>query len=307
MDVSGLLNAAKAAEDAKRRAVTVDREQPHDVDAGNLMVVDTVPLLPSELTAARRGEYIRALARDGVQVLFNAIWELPTTRADEVVLASLPNPTYAIPREKPVPKPKQLTKWEQFALKKGIKKNSKRDTRVFDDTKQEFVRRHGYEHRKNQDDKDWIIELPDQADPFVDYFAKRNELKKGRVAKNEMQQARNIAKANPVKQGLAAPSTSNDAKKQLLKEQLKRTKTSTASLGRFDKSIGKEPKIKTPGKKRQYDSAVMQAGTEKQRSLTILSRITGKESLLNENKAIRQAKPKIMALEQGGKIHKRRK
>ena len=55
------------------------------------------------------------------QILFNAIWELPTERVEEAVVAVLPPPTFNLPREKPVPKAKPLTKWEQYAKEKGKK------------------------------------------------------------------------------------------------------------------------------------------------------------------------------------------
>jgi regulator of ribosome biosynthesis len=51
--------------------------------------------------------------------LYNAIWELPTERVEEAVVACLPPPSFTLPREKPVPKPKPLTKWEQYAKEKG--------------------------------------------------------------------------------------------------------------------------------------------------------------------------------------------
>ena len=54
------------------------------------------------------------------QILYNAVWELPTERVEEAVVAVLPVPTYVLPREKPAPKPKPLTKWEQYAKDKGL-------------------------------------------------------------------------------------------------------------------------------------------------------------------------------------------
>jgi regulator of ribosome biosynthesis len=54
-----------------------------------------------------------------LKILYNAIWELPTERVEEAVVAVLPTPTYVLPREKPAPKPKPLTKWEQYAKEKG--------------------------------------------------------------------------------------------------------------------------------------------------------------------------------------------
>jgi len=47
--------------------------------------------------------------------------------------------------------------------------------------------------------KDWVLEVPGNADPMEDQFAKKAEKKKEKVAKNEFQRLRNIAKAKKIK------------------------------------------------------------------------------------------------------------
>lgn len=74
------------------------------------------------------------MARDNTQILFNAIWELPTERIEEAIVARLPVPTTVLPRSLPVPKPRPLTNWEQFAKEKGIVKKKKGP--VFNETLQ---------------------------------------------------------------------------------------------------------------------------------------------------------------------------
>jgi regulator of ribosome biosynthesis len=71
---------------------------------------------------SNRDGYLKDLARDNTQLLLNKIWELPTERVEEVIVAKLPTPTFLLPREKPLPKPKQLTKWQKYAREKGITK-----------------------------------------------------------------------------------------------------------------------------------------------------------------------------------------
>lgn len=68
---------------------------------------------------------MKNLTRDNVQLIVNKIWELPTERVEEAIVAKLPNPTFVLPRARKVPKPKPLTKWEEFAKKKGITKKKK--------------------------------------------------------------------------------------------------------------------------------------------------------------------------------------
>jgi regulator of ribosome biosynthesis len=86
------------------------------------------------------------VSRDNAQLLINRIFDLPTeehpTEAFHFV-AQLPKPVTVCPREKPIPKAKQLTKWEQFAKLKGIQKKSK-GRMVFDEEKQEYLPRFGY-------------------------------------------------------------------------------------------------------------------------------------------------------------------
>jgi regulator of ribosome biosynthesis len=72
-----------------------------------------------------RDGYLKDLARDNTQLLLNKIWELPTERVEGVIVAKLPAPTVVLPREKPLPKPKPLTKWQKYAQEKGITKIKK--------------------------------------------------------------------------------------------------------------------------------------------------------------------------------------
>ena len=55
------------------------------------------------------------------QILFNTLFKLPVVKVDDIMCVELPAPETKIPREKPLPKPKELTKWEKFAKEKGKK------------------------------------------------------------------------------------------------------------------------------------------------------------------------------------------
>lgn len=67
------------------------------------------------------------MARAITQSLVAQLFALPSEPVSGGRLAMLPDPTMRLPREKPLPKPRELTKWEKFAQKKGIvkKKRSK--------------------------------------------------------------------------------------------------------------------------------------------------------------------------------------
>lgn len=77
------------------------------------------------VSRSKSNEYLKDLTRDNIQLLLNKVWELPTNRVEECIVAELPKPTYLIPRSQPVPKPKEPTRWEKFAKEKGIVKTKK--------------------------------------------------------------------------------------------------------------------------------------------------------------------------------------
>lgn len=59
--------------------------------------------------------------------------------------------------------------------------------------------RYRYKKAAAQKDKDWVIEVPQNVDPMTDMFAKKAEQKSEKVAKNELQRLKNIARAQKVK------------------------------------------------------------------------------------------------------------
>lgn len=77
-------------------------------------------------------KYLSDLTRENVQLIVNSLWEQPTERVEECIVAKLPLPSFVLPRSRKCPVARPLTKWEQFALEKGIKK-TKKDKKVFDD------------------------------------------------------------------------------------------------------------------------------------------------------------------------------
>jgi len=90
-------------------------------------------------------------------------------------LVKLPLPLMRLPREKSAPKPKPLTAWQKFALKKGIALNRKKTNRVFDEEKQEWKDKWGKRAREDREATDWIREVKPSyvanepgGDPFLD-------------------------------------------------------------------------------------------------------------------------------------------
>ena len=80
----------------------------------------------------------------------------------------LPEPKVVLPREKHVPKPKPLSKWEKFRQEKGLPARQKRSRMVFDEITKDWVPRFGHGSVKKIEEKhNWLMEeKPGQGNPF---------------------------------------------------------------------------------------------------------------------------------------------
>ncbi|CAL1700503.1 unnamed protein product [Somion occarium] len=291
MDVSAIL----AAHEAKKQAVTVEKEIPLELDTGLLAVTDLNPI-DCESYNENLEDYLTSTARDGVQALIAALFSLPTSSSADGPLAQLPPPATQLPRAKPLPKPKPLTKWEKFARAKGIQKKRK-DKKVWDEEKQEWVNKWGWKGANKDKEVQWLTEVPANADvDFNPSQAARAE-RKEKMAKNERKHLQNLARAQ------AAQGTPNESgkvpqsqRKQLIDYTLATTRVSTASMGKFDRTLEGEKKLK--GVKRKFDAAEVSAEKEKSSNLTILSKLdrepaakksknSSGDSVLNVRKAVR--------------------
>lgn len=116
----------------------------------------------------RTEELLKTVAEEGVKQLVTSIFELPTEPAEVGRMARLPAPTIEIPREKPVPEPKPLTRWEQYAKERGIK-NTKRDRMVWDEKTDEWKPRYGA-NRANDEAAEWAIEHDEAKRNFQLYI-----------------------------------------------------------------------------------------------------------------------------------------
>ncbi|CAG8585429.1 10582_t:CDS:2, partial [Acaulospora colombiana] len=258
------------------------KEVPLVVDAGLLAVFDT-------------NDVEETSYRDGIQALVNSLFSLPIQKTQDGPLAVLPPIETSLPRAKPLPKPKPLTKWEQFAKTKGIQKKI-RDKKVWDEEKQEWVQRWGRQGKNKEVEEQWIHEIPDNAPDDYDPIKEARDKRKARVAKNEKQRQANLARNT-------GASTSKEERKDQLRSQALQTKMSTASMGKFDRKLEGEPKVR--GVKRKFDPNEGDLQAEKAASLALLSKLEhagpsstskkarkegggeGKDDILNVRKAVR--------------------
>ncbi|RSH84067.1 Rhodanese- sulfurtransferase [Saitozyma podzolica] len=275
---------------------TIERAVPVEVDAGLLAAFDTTPV-EAEAYSTSLEPHLLALTLTSTHSLLSSLFSLPTHSTPSGPTALLPTPTTLLPREKPLPKPKPLTKWERFAKEKGIS-HKKREKHEWDEERGEWVARWGRDGKNREKEDQWIHEVKAGEDADQDPAMTARKARKDRIAKNERQHARNLADAasaaaasGPFKVDGAGPSksasksTSTSASgggssisqaakvslRAVRKAELERSmlvsKTSTASLGKFDKAIEGEPRAK--GVKRKFEANEDVQG-EKDRQLQLL-------------------------------------
>lgn len=282
--IEDVLAKAEKDEAEKLKSISVHKDLDLEFDPGNLLAFDKNRIDSREFKGNNREDLLRSVARDNTQLLINEIWKLPTERVKDVIVAKLPDPTTALPREKPAPKPKPPTKWEQFAKLKGIQKKKKTNL-VWDEVHKEWKRRWGYKRAKD-DTKEWLIEVPVTADPNEDQFAKRNKAKKERVAKNEFNRLKNIARAQKIKvPGMGLAPTSHQSKSELAQAATV-AKISTASAGKFQQNLPKEKTPKNAGKKRKFQPVIGDFSGERQKQLDLLKLMDSKKPRLDITKAV---------------------
>ncbi|KXL50426.1 hypothetical protein M433DRAFT_2076 [Acidomyces richmondensis BFW] len=141
--------------------------QPFTFDLGHLLCIDSNPL-PS--LKEDKEAVIAATAQSCAQSLINQLLTAcPIIRSSDGDLQiKLPEPTFQLPREKPVPKEKEKTKWEKFAEKKGIKAKKRDGKLVYDEAKGDWVPKYGYKGQKSDANDDWLVEVDEKADEARD-------------------------------------------------------------------------------------------------------------------------------------------
>lgn len=163
------------------------------LDIGNLLISDA-RLIDLKEYKTNLDVYLKRICTEDTKLIINELFTLPAETVDDVICVKLPPGKTILPREKPLPKARPMTKWQEYAKTKGIQKR-KKTRMVFDEASKEYKPRFGYK-RANDNTKDWLIEVPQNADnPDEDFFAKRVEAKNERKAKNELQRLRNIGRS----------------------------------------------------------------------------------------------------------------
>ncbi len=262
MDVSALL--AQQATNQRPSCAVPDQNDDGtthtQLDLGHLASYDPAPIPHQALSDSHSlDEYLAQRARTNTQRITNALYQLLADAKSKSAIV-LPPPTLLLPREKPLPAPKPLTRWEKFAAEKGIVKK-KRSKNVWDEERQIWAPRYGYGRANDPNDKmkNWLVEVKPGDDPNVDPFEEKASARKAARSKQKMQEERNrleaahaaglVSRGKPV----AAFARAKSDKAAYLDHGIKAVQSSTASVGRFDRQLDKEPS-RTKGQRRSYGS-----------------------------------------------------
>jgi len=298
----------KASENVVLRTSSVEKPDDLEYDLGHLMCLDVHPVEK----ATREG--LLESARENVQLLVNHLFQLDNIKHEDTGLfAELPDPVFRLPREKPCPKKREMTRFEQFMMERGLRIRGKdeREKLVYDEVHDEFRPRFGWKKANNAAENDWIIPAKAGDEKFEDPFLQRQIEKNEKKKKQHKNQMSNIGKgagkkgirdAEKVNQALAtqhkynptAPSALKIANVNGGKINPKRAhlgmkddflnaydfaRVSTASMGKFDRQVRDEKHM--PVKK--GISHLVAAGAsstydEKTKAMKISSRILKENS-----------------------------
>lgn len=190
------------------KPITVDKPIPTTFDLGNLATFDPNPLDNEKLQdESQKEEHLTSVTRDNVQLLINQILSLPVKTTTEthgsstgqdstMTLVQLPEPTTPLPREKPIPKDKPLTKWQKFAVRKGIKSKPKEGKMAYNEATGEWVPKWGYKGKNKDVDDQWLVEVENKTkgteDELIDPRTLNRMERKKLIKKNELQHKRNL-------------------------------------------------------------------------------------------------------------------
>lgn len=186
-------------------SVVVNKTIPVSFDLRRLSVFDENPLDISDDLE----NYLISLTRDNTQLLINELLSCPvkvvtdshesSNQTSSITTLILPNPTFHLPREKHLPQSKPLTKWQEFAKKKGIRPKTKEGKIIFDKEAQEWKPKWGYKGVNKKLDDQWLVEVDqkqnDSENKLLDPRTLNRKERKKLVKKNYLQKKKNLEKS----------------------------------------------------------------------------------------------------------------
>ncbi|KAK3767980.1 hypothetical protein RRG08_026598 [Elysia crispata] len=231
-------------EDQQLRTTNVENEELIELDEGNLLAINENKTDTKDFK--KKGENILlSLTRDATQALFNSLWKIPVEQKDGAYLITLPEQKTWMPREKPVPKKKAPTKWEEYAKSKGIL-NKKKSRMVWDDqSQQQYKPRWGYNHNDDMS-KTGSVEVPGQC----------------KFQESGWPPQEQPSKDHPIK-GFGCCTQINCIHRKIYRQAFK------------------EKPSKFTGKKRKFEASIGNLGNEKEKQLKVLDSVSKRTHTIN--------------------------
>lgn len=236
-----------------------------ELDLGSLSCADVRPILQDE-----KNSDLEQRSRCAVEFLVHGLFSLPELDSGQKNIRELPEPFAVVPRAKPIPKEKPLTKWEKFAKVRGIRKR-KRDKFAWDETRGEFRPIHGY--RSINDERDKVIMPHDPSlKPGESPFDRIKEGKRNRIAKNLKNQERNRRYLS--KDEVSMYPKKEDKKTKDLEKFAKVAAVSTSSLGkRGDRNKTSKGKQKLSSVKVPKKKNIIPRGSEREETVHAVNHV----------------------------------
>jgi regulator of ribosome biosynthesis len=280
-----MTTSSDATEAAAPKSAVPEREDNLTYCLAHLAAFDISPLHPKA--------DLMAQTRDNVQLLVNKVFALKREDTDEgPVVAVPPEDGFRLPRQRPVPKVKEKTRWEKFMQERGMTKR-KRSSVVFDEVSGDWKRRYGYKSSKQSEDTaNGIMEVKAGQDSMKNPFEKKKAEQKLLAARQKMREVRNRvetaggrlkAAAPDLEKGMRSNAASVKRGPDGLKEALRRAQVSSASFGKFDRVSPNESTHLQP--KRRKVVAHRTVGQEKDGYLKAAGKVLSGETVNNDKAA----------------------
>eukprot|EP01083_Nonionella_stella_P193284 714029_1 len=144
-------------------------------------------------------KYLYDLTRNNVQSMVNKLYSFPSLKKgpndDPGIVVRLPLTKLKLPRAKPIPEAKPMTRWEKFALRKGIRSAKKtKDLLQWDEDSKSWKKKYGY-NKANNRLRDPIFVHKDMDFDTTDPWLKQEKAKKKRIQINKDNKIRNLQEA----------------------------------------------------------------------------------------------------------------
>ena len=283
------------------------------IDYGNLLLTDSSNyknLTESKINTALKQNYIN-FSKGLFEILKNQIGEEDENRdydkeKDEI---NLPKKILTLPRSLPIPKPKQMTKWEKYKKEKGITQR-KRSRMVYSEIAKDWVPRWGKGSiKKIENETNWALE---EKQFGVNPFEQKNQEKKLLIQKQKIREMKNKIRnsnennfnsisylKNKKNNKNISLDENNENKKSNIKisrkekkklkaekeikrleqdkknlgRRLEQIQKSTRSMGRYDKKLKNEKELNMIKKKRVDKDILQSRKKEKSRDKMIMDGI----------------------------------